>query len=161
MGLHLHGICTVLSKEIVTGVARISVRVFKDPPVVNWTETGGTNPRNKNTVRMPHRATAPVWISTGPLVFPNRMGSQDIGGPRRSITPQEVRNDEPLDASINGISSKHRDPAPTWIKVIGSKISIKSSADVYLCCWMNLTSDTVLRESLIFRLDTSWYKHNQ
>ena len=47
----------------------------------------------------------------------------------------------------NCISAKHRDPAPTWSKVIRRKSSDKSSADKYLRCWMNLASSTVLTEN--------------
>ena len=74
------------------------------------------------------------------------MGIQDIGSPRRSIGPQEVRNAEPLDTSMNGTSSKHRDPAPTWSKLISSKFSNKSISDVYLHCQTNLVRDTFLRK---------------
>ena len=38
------------------------------------------------------------------------------------------------------------DPAPTFSKVIVRKLSDKSSADVYLRCWMNFTRDAVLTE---------------
>ena len=146
-GRTLHAMRTVISKEITTGAARSAARIFKDPPVVNWKDTGGMNPRDRNTVGVPPRATTPVRIGTGPLISPTRMGSQDNGSPRRYVVTQKVRNAEPLDASINGISYKHSDPAPTWSKVIGSKFSNKSRADVYSCCRKNLTSDTVLSES--------------
>ena len=89
----------------------------------------------------------PVRIGTGPLVSPTRMGSEDICSPRWSISPQEFRNVKPLDTSINGNSYKHRDPAPTLSKIIGSKFSNQSSANIYLLCWMNLTRDTILTES--------------
>ena len=71
---------------------------------------------------------------------------QGIDGPRRSIITQEVRNSDPLDTSINIIYSKHRDPTPTWNKVIGSKFSNKSRTNVYACNQMNLVSETVLRK---------------
>ena len=68
-------------------------------------------------------------------------------GPRRPIIPQEVRNDELINASINIIPSKHRDPTPTWSKVIGRKLNNESISDVYARCRMNLVRDTVLFES--------------
>ena len=56
-------------------------------------------------------------------------------------------NDDPLDTSIIRIPSKHRDPMPSWSKVIGSKLSNKSIADIYARCRMNLVNNTVLSES--------------
>ena len=96
---------------------------------------------------MPPGTTTPVWTSTGPSVPPISIGSQTIEGPRRTIIPQEVRNAEPLDASIHIIPSKHRDPTQSWSKIIGGKLANKSSADVYARFQMNLASDTALYES--------------
>ena len=96
----------------------------------------------RNTVRIPPRATTPVRIGTRPSVSPNSIRSQEIESPRRSIVPQEVSNSKPLYTPINGIYSQHRDPTPTWSKVIGSKFSNKSSDDVYPHCRMNLACDT-------------------
>ena len=119
-GGNLHAVCTVLLKDIVTYTARSAARVFTDPLVVNWKDTSRTIPRDRNTSGIPPRATTSVRIITGPLVSPTRMGIQDIGSPRWFISPQEVMNAKPLNASINGISSKHREPAPNRSKVIGS-----------------------------------------
>ena len=63
------------------------------------------------------------------------------------IGPQEVRNAQPFDASVIGISSKHRDPAPTWSKVISHKLSDKFSTNVYSRCWMNHAHYTILAKS--------------
>ena len=98
----------------------------------------------KNTVIMPPRLTTPVQIGAVPLVYPTRMRSQYIGSPRESIGPEESRDAQPLETFINGIYTEHRDPAPTWIKVIGRKLSNKSRAGVYSCCRMNLTRDAIL-----------------
>ena len=128
----MHAVRMVLSKEIGTDATCSAARVFKEPPVVNWKDTGGTIPRDRNTYVMPPRENNPFRIGTGPFVYPTRLESQDIGCPRRSIGPQEVRNAEPLDTSMNGISSEHRDPVPTWIKVIGIKFS-KNLAPMSTC----------------------------
>ena len=61
------------------------------------------NPRDGNTVGMRPKLTNPVQIVDGPLVSPTRMSSQDNGSPRGSIGPQEVREAQPLDTSVNGI----------------------------------------------------------
>ena len=143
----MHAAHTILLKDIVTDAARSAARVFKYPPVVNWKDKHGMIPRDVNTATMPPRATTPVRIGAGTLVYPTRMGIQDIGSPRRSIGPQEVRNAEPLHTSINGIYSKHRDPAPTWSKVTSHKLSDESISDVYSRCRMNLAHDTILTES--------------
>ena len=107
----------------------------------------GTIPKDENTVRTPHILTTPFQIGDGPSVSPTSIGRQEIGSPRGSIIHQEVRNAQPFDTSISGISAKHRDPAPTWSKVIGRKFSDESSADVYSRCHMNLTCDAVLTKS--------------
>ena len=146
-GRDLHAVHRVLSKDIVVGVSRSAARIFEGPPVVNLKDTGETTPREKSTVGITPRATTPVRVGTGPLVSPTRMGSQDIGGPRRFIVPQEVSNTDTLDASINGIYSKHTDPAPTWSKLISSKFSKESSSNIYYHFRMNRASDNVLRES--------------
>ena len=75
------------------------------------------------------------------------MGCQYIGSPMRSIGPQELRGAQPLETFIHIIYAKHRDPAPTWSKVIGHKLSDESSTDVYARCQMNLTHDAILEES--------------
>ena len=84
----------------------------------------------RKNVGNPPILTTPFCIGAGTSVSPTMMGSQDIGSPRGSIGPQEVRNAQPLDTSINGISAEHRYPDPTWSKVIGHRLSDESSADV-------------------------------
>ena len=91
--------------------------------------------------------TYPVLIGGGTTVSPTRTRSQEIISPRGTIGPQEVRDVQLLDTSVNVIYAKHRDPAPTWIMVIGRKFSEETSADVYSRCQMNLTRDAVLAES--------------
>ena len=149
-GSTLHAIHAVLHTEIVTGAARSAARVLKDPLVLNWKDVGRTNPQDRNTLRIPPRATTPVRIGTGTSVPPIIIRSQEIEGPRRSIINQEVRNSKPLETSINRISSKNRDPTPTWSKSIGRKFTNKSSADVYTHGQMSFASDTVLSESRNF-----------
>ena len=146
-GSTFHAVRAALHKEIVMGLARSAARILKDPPVVNWKDAGSTTPQYINTVGMPSRATTPVRIGTGPSVPPISIRIQDIEGPRRSVIPQEVSNVDPPDASINRISSKNRDPTPTWSKVIGRKFANKSIADVYPRSRMNFASDTVLSKS--------------
>ena len=115
--------------------------------MVNWIDTDRTSPQDGKTVVIPPRLTNLVRIGDGPLVFPTRMGCQYIGSPMRSIGPQELRGAQPLETFINIIYAKHRDPAPTWSKVISHKVSDESRSDVYLRCWMNLTHDAVFSES--------------
>ena len=123
IGGNLHAHRTILSKEIATDVAQSAARIFKNPLVVNWKATDGNIPRDKKTVGTPPILTTPVWIGAGPSFSPTSIRIQDIGSPRGSIGPQEVRNAQPVNTSINGISAEHRDPAPTWSKLIGRKFS--------------------------------------
>ena len=143
----LHAVRTILSNEIATDTVPSAARVFKDPPVVNWKDTDGTITQNGNTIRNPPRSTTPVLVGAGPFVYPTKMGSQNIGVPRGSISPQEVRNAQLFDTSINGFFSEHRDPALTLSNAISRKFSNESSADIYLSCRMNLTRNTVLAKS--------------
>ena len=133
----LHEHQTISFKEIVIEAAHIDTRFFKDYKMVNWKDTDGTIPREGNTVRMVGIFTTPVIIGVAPSVYPTRMGSQEIGIPSRSIGPQEVRDSQPLDTSINGISAKY----------ICCRLSDEFSAGIYLLFQMNLTSDSVLAKS--------------
>ena len=111
----------VFHKEIVTGAMRSAAGVLKNTLMVNWMNTGGRIPDDRNTFGIPPRSTTQVRTGNGTSVPPIRIGSQDIEGPRLSIISKEVSNSEPLDASINIIPSEHRYPKPSWSKVIGSK----------------------------------------
>ena len=100
-GRALHAVHTVLLKEIVTGATRSTVVVPNDPSVINWKDTGGPIPVDKNTVGIPPRKTTQFLTGTGTSVPPIRIWIQKIEGPRRSIIMQEARNSDPFDASIN------------------------------------------------------------
>ena len=93
------------------------------------------------------RLAYPVRIGGITTIYPTRTRSQYIINPRGSIGPQEVRYAQLLDASINGIYSKCRGPAPTWSKAIGRKLSDESSTAVNLRFWMNLMHDSVFTKS--------------
>ena len=140
----LHARRTILSKEIVTDAARSAAHLLQTPADVSRNGMDGNTPWDGNTAIRSTMLTSPVRIGGSTTVYPTNTGSQDIIIPRGSIGPQEVRDDQPLDTSINGIYFKHRDPAPTWSKVIGRKFSDESSFDVYSRCRMNLTSDAIL-----------------
>ena len=122
-GRAFHAVRAVIHKEIVTGATRSAAGVLKYPTVVNWKDTGGMIPFDRNTIRIPPRTTTQVWTGTEPSGLPIIIESQNIEGPRRFIIHQEVRKSEPLDASINIVPTKHRYPMPSWSKVIGSKHS--------------------------------------
>ena len=91
--------------------------------------------------------TTPVRIGVAPSVSPTRMGSQEIGSPSGSIGPQEVRDAQPFENSINGIYTKHKNPAPTFSNVFSRKLSDESSANVSLHFHINLTCDAILIKS--------------
>ena len=102
-GRDLNAVREVLHKDIFMGASRSAAGVLKDPQVVNWKDTGGTIPVDRSTVRIPPRNTTQVWTGTGTSVSPIIIGLQNIEGPMRPIIPQEVRNFDPIDASINKI----------------------------------------------------------
>ena len=117
-GRVLHAVGTFFQKEIVTSATRSAAGFLKDPLVVDWKDTGGRTPVNKNTTRITPRANTPVQTGAGTYVPPINIGIQNIEGPRRPIIPQEVRNSKLINASINIIPADHRDPTPSWTKVI-------------------------------------------
>ena len=121
--VNLHAHQTISLKNIVTDAAHRGARVFQYYTVVNWKNTDRTIPQYVNTSGSPPRSTNPVWICAGPSAYPTLMGSQEIGSLSGSIGPEEVRNAQPFDTSINGISAKHKDPAPNFSKVICCKLS--------------------------------------
>ena len=118
--------------------------------MVNCKDTGVTISFDRNTVVIPLRTTTQVHTGTGTSVPPISIGLQKIEIPRRPIISQEVRNAEPLDASINIITSKQRDLTPSWSKVISSRTFTNEISDVYACGRMNFGSDTVLFKNLNF-----------
>ena len=143
----LHAHLMILSKEIVTDAARSAAHVFQTPEDIRRNGTDDTTPGDRNTAIGSIRLAYPVRIgviTTGSL---RNTRSQDIISPRGSIGPQWSRYSQPLDTSINGVYFEHRDPAPTWSKVIIHKFTEESNADVTSRCWMNLTRDVVLTES--------------
>ena len=135
---------TIASKVIVTDAARSGARAFQDPAAVNRKDTDETIPQDGNTSRIPPRLNSPFIIGGGISFYPSRTGGHDSFIPSRPIGPVEVRNAQIFHTSINGNSAKNGDPTPTFSKIIGREISNNSSADVYLCCWVNLTRDVVL-----------------
>ena len=143
----MHTVRVVLYKDIVTGATSSAARVLKYPPVVNWKDTGGEIPVDINTAVILPTTTTQFWTDTGTSFPPIRIGSQKSGGPRRSIIHQEVRNADPLGASVNINPAKYRVSNPRWIIVIGSKTFTNGSANIYACSRMNFGSDTILSKS--------------
>ena len=56
-------------------------------------------------------------------------------------------NTKQLNASINRIPAKHRDPTPGWSEIIGSRVVTNKIADVYARSRMQFGSDTVLSQN--------------
>ena len=75
-GGDLHAVRTVLSEEIFMGAAPSAVRVFKDPPVLNWKVASRPIPIDMNTVVVTPRYTTQVLIGTGNSVTPIRIRRQ-------------------------------------------------------------------------------------
>ena len=137
----------ILSKYIFTDVVQSAARFYRTPADLSRHGTDGTTPSDGKTNIGSARLDSPFQIGVSTTVSPSRTGSQDIISPRGSIGPQWSRYAQPLDTFINGIYSEHRDPAPTWSKVIGCKFTDDSSADVNSRYRMNLTCDAVLTAS--------------
>ena len=91
--------------------------------------------------------TYPVWICGITTGFSINTGNIDIISPRGSIGPQWIRDADPLDNSINGIYSEHKDLVPIFSKVIGCKFTNKSSANVNSHCWTNIRTDAYLTKN--------------
>ena len=99
-----------------------------------------------NTFIILPRDTTKVLTGTRSSFFPISIDSQKIEGPRMSIIPQEARDADQLDASINWFPAKHRDPVSGWSKRIVSKVVTNKNVDVYVRGWMDFGNDTVLSE---------------
>ena len=106
-----------LSQSKLSRTWHTALHVFRNPADVSRNGTDGPTPQEGNTAIGSTRLTSPVQIGGITTIYPSRTGRQDIISPRGSIGPQEVRDAQPLEISINGIYSKHRDPAPTCSKV--------------------------------------------
>ena len=104
-------------------------------------------PWDVKTVGMVDILTIPVCVGAESSVSPTSMGIQQIGITSGSLGPQEVRDAQTLDTSINGISGEHREPAQSFSNLISCKLSNGSRAYIYSLCRMNLTHDAVLTKS--------------
>ena len=129
-GRSLHAVRAVTHKDIIIGATCSTAGVLKDPLVVNWKDTSGKILVDRNTAVIPPRTTTQVQTGTGTSVHPIIIGRQKIEGPRPSIIPQEVRDTEPPDSSINRIPAKHRYPTPSSSKIISSKTFTNKSSDI-------------------------------
>ena len=74
----LHVLCAVFQKEIEMGATCSAAGLSKDCPVVNWKDTGGKIPVDRNTVRIPPRTTTQVCTSTGTSFPTISIGRQKI-----------------------------------------------------------------------------------
>ena len=141
---------TVLPKEIVTDAARSGAHIFWTPREVSRTERDGSMQRDVNTAVATTRLTLQSPIFNSNSDSPTWTGTQDIVSPRRSIIPQEARNADPLDASINQFTAKHGHPKPIFSKVIGPKKTPDEIADVYARKRMDFGSNSVVVKTLNF-----------
>ena len=140
----MHALQMIALKVVVTDVTRSVTHIFRYPVVVNRKDKYGKIPRFGKSSRRFLRLTSPVLIGCGTTVSPTRICSKEISSTSVPIIPVKVKNAQPFHTSINGHSSKNRDPTPTFSKVIRRKLSNKSSANIYSCCWVNFTRDAVL-----------------
>ena len=139
-------------------VARSAAHVFRTPANVSRHSTYGTTTWDGKTAVGSTRLTSPVLIGDSTTGSPSRTGNQDIISTRVSIGNQWIWDAQPLDTSINGIYSEHRDPAPIFGKVIGRKITDESSADVNLRC--RTPSSPKVQTSLIWGYRPSTHRMN-
>ena len=142
----LHAVCKVLSEDLVNGAVPSAACVFKYPQLVNWKVAIRTIPIDMNTVGVYTRATTQVLTGTGTSAPPIRIRRQEIGSPRGSIGPQNLRNAHTLKTSINPFSLKYGHPTPIFSKVISHKTVTDESADIYPCKRMDFGSNSVLYE---------------
>ena len=78
-----------------------------------------TIPWDGNTSIRSPGFTSPVLMGGGTTVSPTRTDDQEIIISKGTTGSVEVRNAEQFRTSINGDSSEHGDPEPSFSKVIG------------------------------------------
>ena len=69
---------------------------------------------------------------------------------RKSTCPSVIRSTQNFDASVDGNLANDGDSTSIFIKVIGCELFQSTSADMYLRCRMDFTSDTVGTEASNF-----------
>ena len=69
---HVHAVCAVLNKDIVTGMTRITEGVLKDHPVINWKDASKRIQVDKKIVRIPPRTTTQFLTCNGPFCPPHQ-----------------------------------------------------------------------------------------
>ena len=109
---------------------------------------GGTNPGNCGiAVRTPH-GNSLVLIKG--IRTPSTRGHSEslkIFSKRQSMSPSFSRNTQIFDASIDRKLANDGDSTSIFSKVIGPELSHSTSADLYLRCRMDLTSNAVVTEA--------------
>ena len=140
----LEAVGAVLPQEIIPGVIPSAVIGFKNLPVINREDASGTHPLDVIGFYRTSGATTTVQTGTGSSAPPIRIWSQNIDSPGRPIAPQEARNAEPFDASINGFSTENRNSSGICSKVVGGKETATEGTNIYASRQVNFGSNSIL-----------------
>ena len=129
------------TKEVITYTACSSSRILRNTGHVNRMGRDDNTPRDRNVSGM---EKGPVLIR-GNTILPTGgiMGIQEIFIMHGSTGSVEIRDTQKLDTSINRNLAKNGDSKSIFCKAIGREMSHDSSADIYLRCRLDFTSNAV------------------
>ena len=131
------------SKVIVTDTTCSCARIFQTHGDVSRMGRDGTTPRDgKTSIRSP-RLNYPVLNVAGTTISPTRMEIQEIGSSKGTTSSVEFSNAQIFHTSIHRNLTKNGDLTPTFSKIIGRELFHNSSADIYSCCRVNFTLNSV------------------
>ena len=140
------------TKEVITDTACISVQILQTPGHVSSTVSNGTNPGNCDVaVRYPQDSRPVLIRCIRVLPTIGHSGSLEVLNKRQSISPSVRRNTKKFDASVHKKLADDRDSTSILGKALGQELSDSLSANIYLQCWMDFTSNAVRKLGTKFR----------
>ena len=148
MGGASNTILTHATKEVVADVTRGSVRVNRNPRHVSQTGRDNTIPCDTG-LAVSYKPVPPSVLIGIPTIYPacETSGRSQVGKKRQSTSPDEVRNAQKLDTTVDRKFPNDQDYASIFRRVIGHELSQGSSDYLYLSCLMNFSSNIVQSEA--------------
>ena len=146
-GGNIHALATPTMKGANTDAVRSSARILRTRGHVISTGRDGTNPCDCNVAVTYPRDNGSVLI--GGIVVPptiGHIGSQDVLNKRQYTSPSVRRNTQKFCASVDENLADDGDSTSILRKLLGQELSDSLSADMYLRCRVEFTSNTIVTE---------------
>ena len=134
--------------EFIRDTSCSSAWVFRNPRHVRRTDRDGTSPGKCDFAVWSPGDNRKVLI--GGIKVSSTMGHSGILeflNRRQYTSPSVSRNTQKFDALVHDNLANERDSTSIFSKLLGQELSDILSADIYLRCWMDFTSNAVGTEA--------------